>query len=338
MVIVLFFVIAYLIGSISPGYIFGRFVKGIDIRMFGNGNTGATNTYRIVSPSYGILAGIFDFLKAPLVYYMSISGLALGGNFHINPDSAIVFGLAGVLGHIFPIYLGFRGGRGVASLFGLVAITLFFTQSWYALLFVASSTIYTLAVSRSIKIEFSFRKLMKLSALLLPLAYFWLSESIMLRIIGILLFVSLILDFSRFLFPGFNRRYLNISSIAKKKELKRLSGYSLFLISVFIIFWLFPGWVAIASVTIFIFADLLAPIGQFFLTIRLIKEKTVGGALIIFGIAFIAGIFLKTLAGLPLSMELVWRGSLAASVLDQFSFLLDDNLLVPIGIAVVLFL
>lgn len=330
--------LSYLIGSISPGYIFGRLVKGIDIRMVGNGNTGATNTYRIVGPVYGILAGIFDFLKVLFIYYMSISGVALGGNFKFNPDFAIVFGLVGVLGHIFPIYLGFRGGRGVASLFGLVAVTLFFTQSWYALLLVAGSIIYALVISRRIKIEFSFRKYIKLSALVLPLSYLWFSQIVLLYFIGFLLFISLFLDLSRFLFSGINRRYLNISGIAKQKELKRLSGYSLFLISAFIIFRLFPEWIAITSFVIFIFADLLAPIGQFFLPIRLIKEKTVGGTLIIFGIAFIAGIFLKSLAGLPLSMELIWRALLAAAILDQFSFLIDDNLLVPIGIATILFL
>ena len=75
MIVILLSVSAYFIGAISPGYIFGRLVKGIDIRTVGNRNTGATNTFHAVGPVFGVLAGIFDFFKIAAFYFMSVSGL-----------------------------------------------------------------------------------------------------------------------------------------------------------------------------------------------------------------------------------------------------------------------
>src|SRR3989344_3525589 len=106
-----FIIIGYLLGSLSPGYFFGRVIKGIDIRKFGNHNTGATNTYREVGPVYGIIAGIFDALKAAAAYWIAVLGL----NFEtfkllnlgeLDPDIAILVGLVAVVGHVFPFYLG----------------------------------------------------------------------------------------------------------------------------------------------------------------------------------------------------------------------------------------
>ena len=105
-----FLVFGYLIGSLSPGYFFGRLVKKIDIREHNYRNTGATNTYFVVGPVYGVITGFFDFLKTPAVYYLSLRWL--------DPNMAILVGLAGVVGHIAPFYLGFRGGGGQATLGG----------------------------------------------------------------------------------------------------------------------------------------------------------------------------------------------------------------------------
>ena len=71
----LLIIFGYLIGSLSPGYFFGRVIKGIDIRDYKYHNTGATNTYFIVGPVYGVIAGLFDFLKTPAVYYLSLQWL-----------------------------------------------------------------------------------------------------------------------------------------------------------------------------------------------------------------------------------------------------------------------
>src|SRR3989344_8121414 len=124
--------LGYLIGSVSPGYFFGRTIKKVDIRNYGNKNTGATNTYRTVGPIYGVITGIIDLAKAPFVYFLAVYGVA--GITAQNPDIGILVGLAAVLGHVFPFYLGFRGGRGVASLDGLFLISLFFSSPAYSLL------------------------------------------------------------------------------------------------------------------------------------------------------------------------------------------------------------
>ena len=142
----------YLIGSFSPGHLLGYLFKGIDIRNFGNRNTGATNTYRTVGPVYGIMAGVVDFIKAPLSYYLAFSFFNLGF------DLAILVGLIAVVGHIFPFYLNFRGGRGIASLFGLNILVIFTNPSVFSLILLAGTVIFIIAISKRIVLERPLRK------------------------------------------------------------------------------------------------------------------------------------------------------------------------------------
>lgn len=220
------FIIGYLIGSVSPGYILGRIVKRIDIRKYGNYNTGATNTFKVVGPAYGLIAGAFDFLKAPLAYYISIRFL------EVDPSLAIVVGLWAVLGHIFPFYIGFRGGRGMASLYGLAAAATAHERSIHSLtLFLGTVTyavIYAGFVSRTLKIEAPLRKLLKLAGLFFPLGLLWLPTGTLLWISGILLLALGGFDFLRFSVSRINRKYLEKKSFAKRKEAGFFSGYTLF--------------------------------------------------------------------------------------------------------------
>ena len=107
---------SYLIGAIPCGLLIGL-VKGIDIRKTGSGNIGATNVTRSVSPLAGKICFFCDFLKgmlpALLIQYV-IKGV---------PLAAIICGMAAVLGHMFPIYLKFKGGKGISTAAG-VAIAL----------------------------------------------------------------------------------------------------------------------------------------------------------------------------------------------------------------------
>src|SRR3989338_10980545 len=223
--------IGYVLGSLSPGYFFGRVVKGVDLREIGkNKNTGASNTYREVGPVYGIIAGIFDALKAPTAYFIAINGLPFANLAPFNPDAAILVGLAAVAGHIWPFYLQFRGGRGIASLYGLNLIVWFHTLSVFALFLFIITIIYAIAISQRPEIkkvlsEAPVRKFLKLTALVLPLGYLAVSQKFLLVFVGVLLAVSLALDGMRFISSAFNRRYLALKSLAKEKELKRFSGY-----------------------------------------------------------------------------------------------------------------
>jgi acyl phosphate:glycerol-3-phosphate acyltransferase len=113
-------VLAYLIGSIPTALWVSKYFFDIDIRDYGSGNAGATNTYRVLGSKWGTLVMIVDMLKAIVAVKLAF----------LLPDAheyelylinmQIGLGLAAVLGHVFPIWANFRGGKGVASLFGMV--------------------------------------------------------------------------------------------------------------------------------------------------------------------------------------------------------------------------
>lgn len=102
--------IGYFLGSISPGIILSRNFANIDIRNFGSKNSGATNVLRVLGPHLGLLVFFFDILKAVVACFIS----QLIAN-EYTPYAAIVASIFIVLGHNWPIYYGFKGGKGVAS-------------------------------------------------------------------------------------------------------------------------------------------------------------------------------------------------------------------------------
>jgi glycerol-3-phosphate acyltransferase PlsY len=119
MVIAILIVLAYLIGSIPTAVWLSKKVFGIDIREHGSGNAGATNTFRILGTKAGTTVMIIDMLKGFLAVKLSLlSGLAIGSEQITNLQ--VTLGLASVLGHIFPIWADFRGGKGIATLFGMI--------------------------------------------------------------------------------------------------------------------------------------------------------------------------------------------------------------------------
>ena len=106
--------ISYLVGSIPWGYIAGRVLKGIDVREFGSGVTGATNVIRTLGRGPFVAVLLADALKG----YIPVLVTWFAFESH---DLQVASGLAAVLGHDFPVYIGFRGGRGVATSFGVYA-------------------------------------------------------------------------------------------------------------------------------------------------------------------------------------------------------------------------
>lgn len=113
-------ILAYLIGSIPTALIISKKYFGIDIREYGSGNMGATNTFRVLGSRYGSLVMLVDILK----------GMLAAGLFNLIPyyhtdelartNFMIGLGMAAVVGHIFPVFANFKGGKGVATLFGMV--------------------------------------------------------------------------------------------------------------------------------------------------------------------------------------------------------------------------
>lgn len=113
-------IFAYLIGSIPTALIISKKFFGIDIRNYGSGNMGATNTYRVLGSRYGTIVMVFDILKGILAVSLFTF---LPYYFHHELERTnfmIGLGLAAVMGHVFPIFAGFKGGKGVATLFGMV--------------------------------------------------------------------------------------------------------------------------------------------------------------------------------------------------------------------------
>ncbi|MEO7801769.1 MAG: glycerol-3-phosphate 1-O-acyltransferase PlsY [Ginsengibacter sp.] len=113
-------ILAYLIGSIPTALIISRKYFGIDIRDYGSGNMGATNSFRVLGAHFGTIVMIADMLKG-------IFAVALYNFFphylHNELDRTnfmIGLGLAAVVGHIFPVWANFKGGKGVATLFGMI--------------------------------------------------------------------------------------------------------------------------------------------------------------------------------------------------------------------------
>src|ERR1044072_3499896 len=112
--------LAYLIGSVPTSVWVSRRFFGIDIRDYGSGNAGATNTYRVLGAKWGTFVMIADMLKGIAATSLYIF---LPHYMHDEWDRTnlmVGLGLAAVIGHIFPLWAGFRGGKGVATLFGMI--------------------------------------------------------------------------------------------------------------------------------------------------------------------------------------------------------------------------
>lgn len=107
--------LSYLVGSINFSYIVSSILKGIDIRDYGSGNAGATNTFRVIGKTPAFVVGIMDALKGAI-------SLGIGILFSHNDTVVIFCGLAAIIGHNWPVFLGFRGGKGIATTIGVSSL------------------------------------------------------------------------------------------------------------------------------------------------------------------------------------------------------------------------
>lgn len=107
-------VAAYLLGAIPTGYLAGRWTRGIDLREHGSGNLGATNTFRVLGARIAAPVMVFDLAKGfvPAALFPQWDG---------SPEWswALAYGAAAIVGHVFPVYMRFRGGKGVATAAGV---------------------------------------------------------------------------------------------------------------------------------------------------------------------------------------------------------------------------
>ncbi|MCP4139449.1 MAG: glycerol-3-phosphate 1-O-acyltransferase PlsY [Chloroflexi bacterium] len=104
----------YLFGSIQPAYFLSKLVAKTDIREHGSGNAGASNITAIMGWKYGFIVAFIDVLKAMLAV------LVIKWIYPDSPNLAYLAGIMAILGHLFPFYMNFRGGKGVAALMGMM--------------------------------------------------------------------------------------------------------------------------------------------------------------------------------------------------------------------------
>lgn len=147
-------VLAYLLGSVSTSVWIGRIFYGIDVREKGSGNAGATNTIRVLGLKAGIIVLLIDALKAWVAVQLATYFAA--GNLTENQliNYKILLGAIAVVGHVFPLYTGFRGGKGVASLVGMVIALYPYAflsiLGWFAIVFIISRYVSLASVTSSV--------------------------------------------------------------------------------------------------------------------------------------------------------------------------------------------
>ncbi len=117
--VLIYMILSYVIGSFPTSYIVGKIFKKVDIRELGSGNVGATNTFRVLGVAYGVPVLIIDILKGALpTYFFGLRNY---------PNQMLVFlaiGISAILGHVFSIFLKFKGGKGVATSLGVFLVIL----------------------------------------------------------------------------------------------------------------------------------------------------------------------------------------------------------------------
>jgi len=152
-------ILAYLFGSIPTAVWIGQAFYGIDVREYGSGNAGATNTFRVLGKKAGIAVMFLDIFKGYTATNLAyLIGLSVTG-----PQNSVQFvnyqlalGVTAVVGHLFPVFAGFRGGKGVATLFGMILAVHSQAAMLCVLTFVVFLLIFKYVSLSSIMAGFSF--------------------------------------------------------------------------------------------------------------------------------------------------------------------------------------
>lgn len=161
MINVLWVFLAYLLGSIPFGLILGFTVKRVDIRELGSQNIGATNVFRVVGKKWGILVLLLDALKGYLACFVP----TFIGDYPSTVPLQLCLGIAAIFGHSFPVWLRFKGGKGVATSLGV-----FLAIAWVPTLITFGIWILCFVVSKIISVS------SLIAAVVFPLIiswYFW---------------------------------------------------------------------------------------------------------------------------------------------------------------------
>lgn len=175
-IFILIALLSYLMGSVPAGYIAGRFA-GIDIRRVGSGNIGATNVLRVLGKPYGYAVFLFDFCKG--VGAVRVSILIINAAHPGNQESELVGIVAGVLcvlGHSYPVWLGFKGGKGVATsagvLFGLMPAAALAVLAVWFVTFQATKYVSVASIAAAVALPVTAAVMVHFEKAGMPLVYF----------------------------------------------------------------------------------------------------------------------------------------------------------------------
>ena len=145
---ILLVLLAYLTGAFPSAVWVGRTFFNTDVREYGSGNAGATNTFRVLGKGAGIPVLLMDIFKGWIaVNYVWLISDVSSLSEELFFENQLAFGIAAVIGHLFPIYIGFRGGKGIATMLGLLI-----GLEPYAALFSITVFIVTLFISRYVSL------------------------------------------------------------------------------------------------------------------------------------------------------------------------------------------
>ena len=136
MMTIVLLILAYLLGSIPSGLWIGQIFFKINLREHGSGNTGTTNTFRILGKKAGMATFVIDFFKGTIAALLPLI-------FHVQGVSPLVFGLLAVIGHTFPVFASFKGGKAVATSAGVIfgfapAFCLYLAVVFFGILYLGS--------------------------------------------------------------------------------------------------------------------------------------------------------------------------------------------------------
>lgn len=368
--------VGYLLGSISPAYFLGKILRNIDVRDLGYKNAGVRNVYHLLGALPASVTAIIDLGKGIAAYLIADRLLKLPAIWLLVPA------WAAVLGHIFPFYLRFRGGKGMAASVGIylflcVAAMIrgaFAPEQLVAVLVVAALIFYAsrsgdltslvafcfLSIVTPLQLGFTAQAVLMLSlsgycfAMSLRNAVvhkiFVIVTEIEMkwwRVIArpfALLFIPIDLVLGRtvllFIMAGIGIiligtdifRILSrheLKRLFKKKENKRFSSMTSFVVAIFIIFLVFRGEIPYLGLAYITIGDMFSKIiGIKYGRRRLLRDRTLEGSLGFMAGSFMAGWVIYTL--LPVPLYVAVAGPLFAAAVELFSMDLDDNFSVGI--------
>lgn len=379
--------IGYFLGSISPSYILGRLLKNVDIREVGEKNAGTTNTYKVLGLGPAIITAIYDLLKGLLAMFMA---------FLIGASDLVIYlaGIAAIIGHIFPFYLGFRGGQGVATATGLLIfflINLFRNHAlpWESLGFMLMIVLFVLFITRqkdflaliimpyllvlifrnfdfnlltiftgivilhifavniyeankkkifqfkskTLEAALVWRTLLRPLAIIFPILLFLVDKNIVLWILAVLAGILLILDLVRLLSGKINLFFFKRASfVFKKREEKRFSSMTLFLLSSLITILFFPRDIAVITLSFLIFGDVFAKFFGIEYGKTRIFDKSLEGSMAHLMACLLVGYLFWPYVGL--SSLLIISGAFIATLAELLPLGINDNFIVPLASAV----